>query len=194
MIRKFLNLTTRSADFAHDAGGASAVEFAVILPVMLLMFFGTVTVSSGVAVDRKVTLVARTLSDLVSQASVITDSDFSNCFAASTSIMTPYSPTPVKAKISEVKIDANSKATIVWSKASNDTARGVGSVVTGTVPAALLVPNTYLIWSEVSYDYKPAIGYDGASGYAAPTFPLGESFYTRPRQSACVLYNTASCP
>ena len=40
-----------------------------IVPIMLTLFFGVVEFSSGVAVDRKVTLVARTLSDLTSQSS-----------------------------------------------------------------------------------------------------------------------------
>ena len=42
--------------------------FAFIVPLMLVMFFGTVEFSSAVAVDRKVTLIARTLSDLTSQS------------------------------------------------------------------------------------------------------------------------------
>ena len=45
----------------------AAIEFALIVPLMLVLFFGTVEFSSGVAVDRKVTLMARTLSDLTSQ-------------------------------------------------------------------------------------------------------------------------------
>ena len=49
------------------AAVVAAVEFALIVPLMLVLFFGTVEFSSGVAVDRKVTLVARTLSDLTSQ-------------------------------------------------------------------------------------------------------------------------------
>ena len=43
----------------------------MIVPIMLVMFFGTVEISSGVAVDRKVRLVARTLSDLTSQSSSV---------------------------------------------------------------------------------------------------------------------------
>ena len=55
-------------DLIGDCRGIAATEFAVIVPIMLVMFFGTVEFSSGVAVDRKVTLVARTLSDLTSQS------------------------------------------------------------------------------------------------------------------------------
>ena len=42
-----------------DRRGVAAIEFAMIVPIMLVMFFGTVEFSSGVAVDRKVSLVAR---------------------------------------------------------------------------------------------------------------------------------------
>src|SRR4030088_2476740 len=56
------------ASLLHDQAGIAATEFAVIVPIMLVMFFGTVEFSSGVAVDRKVTLIARTLSDLTSQS------------------------------------------------------------------------------------------------------------------------------
>ena len=51
-----------------DRRGIAATEFAIIAPMMLIMFFGVIEFSSGIAVDRKVTFVARTETDLVSQA------------------------------------------------------------------------------------------------------------------------------
>ena len=59
----------RRSNLSQDCRGVAAIEFAMIVPIMLVMFFGTVEFSSGVAVDRKVTLMARTLSDLTSQRS-----------------------------------------------------------------------------------------------------------------------------
>src|SRR6476620_8022500 len=53
--------------FRDDRRGLAATEFAIVVPLMLVMFFGTVEFSSAVAIDRKVTLMARTLSDLTSQ-------------------------------------------------------------------------------------------------------------------------------
>ena len=108
-----------------DRRGIAATEFAVIVPIMLVMFFGTVEFSSGVAVDRKVTLMARTLSDLTSQSTSVTDTDLTNFFAASTGIMTPYSATPTQSTITELYVDpATLVAKVKWSQGSAPRAAG----------------------------------------------------------------------
>lgn len=173
-----------------DTRGLSAVEFAVIVPMMLVLFFGLVEISNGVAADRKVTLTARALSDLISQAVTVTDTDINESFAASKGVMAPFDTSTIKSVVSEVKIDSSGNAKIAWSKANaNASARPTNSSV--TIPASLAVPNTYLIWSEVSYTYMPAVGYVVAKSTG---IPLKEEFFTRPRQSNCVLYGTSSCP
>jgi Flp pilus assembly protein TadG len=202
-----------TVDLSTDCSGVAATEFAVIVPMMLVMFFGTVEFSSGVAVDRKVTLVARTLSDLTSQSpsavalspsAVVADSDLQNFFTASIAILTPYAATPTKATLSEIYVDSNKVAKIQWSKAATiasgatqatltTSSRNAGDDVTPTVPATLLIPKTYLIFSEVSYLYTPTVGY--VMGTAGVT--LNDVAYTRPRQVTCVTYNNApasTCP
>lgn len=189
-------------DLIADRSGIAAVEFAMILPLMMVMFFGTLEFSSAVAVDRKVTLIARTLSDLTSQAISVADTDLTNFFTASISILTPYSPTPTKATISEIYVDSNQIAKIQWSKAATiasgasqatlaTSTRSAGDVVTALVPAALLVKQTSLIFSEVSYLYVPMTGYVSASGLMAKAgVNLSDVAYSRPRQAACVVYPT----
>jgi Flp pilus assembly protein TadG len=195
----FRSWRSASAMFA-DRSGIAATEFAVIVPIMLVMFFGTVEFSSGVAVDRKVTLMARTLADLTSQSLSVADSDLTNFFAASAAIMTPYSSTPTNSTISELYIDpANGNARVQWSKGASP--RSVGSVV--AIPTSLIsrdpntnaiIANQYLLFSEVSYQYVPTIGY-----VMVPTgVTLSDTAYTRPRQSICVFYpstpSPATCP
>jgi Flp pilus assembly protein TadG len=194
----------RSArDLARDRSAIAATEFAVIVPIMLVMFFGTVEFSSAVAVDRKVTLVARTLSDLTSQAlNSVTDNYLQNVFTASIAITTPYSATPTKAQISEIYVDSTKVAKIQWSKAATissaatqatlaTSTHNAGDIV--TIPTALQVPQTYLIFSEVSYLYTPTVGY--VMGSAGVT--LSDVAYTRPRQNTCITYNNvpaSTCP
>ncbi len=81
---------------------------------MLTLMFGTIEVSSGVAIDRKVTLTARSLSDLVSQGTQVTSSDLQNFFGLGSAIMTPYPVTPgtMTQKVSAVTINASKTAKV----------------------------------------------------------------------------------
>lgn len=201
-IERILRGRTSVEAFLADTRALAATEFAVIVPLMLVMFFGTVEFSSAVAIDRKVTLIARTLSDLTSQSSgTVTDASLQNTFTASISIMTPYDATPVKGTISQIYIDTNSIATVQWSKAATITAgatqatpatsaRKAGDKVTSIIPSQLLIASTYLIFSEVDYSYVPTVGYVLKS-----SLPLHDISYTRPRQVSCISYNNtpSSC-
>lgn len=172
--------------FRTDCRGIAAVEFAFVLPIMLLLFFGVIEISNGIEADRKASVTARTLSDIISQLLTVFDSDISNSFNASSSIMFPYSSVSMQAVVSQVKIDATgNKANIVWSFGSNATPHPKDEPV--QLPAGLRVPNTYLIWSETTYTYAPLVHY-----ITKTDLTLKNQFYTRPRQSDCVLYNNGS--
>ena len=171
------------AGLAGDERGVSAVEFAMLLPLMLTLYLGSVEVSQGIGADRKVTLTARTICDLVSQVSTIGNADMTNALNASSSVMAPFPTANLKVTVSSVKIDATGKATIDWSDSFNGTARAKGSTV--TLPTALNVANTYLIWSEVQYTYKPVVGY-----VVSGTLTLKDQIYMRPRLSDSVVRGT----
>lgn len=168
---------------AVDERGVSAVEFAMLLPLMLSLYLGSVEVSQGIGADRKVTLTARTICDLVSQVSSIGNGDMTNALNASSAVMAPFPTSNLQVTVSSVKIDAAGKATVDWSDSFNGTARTTGSTV--TLPAALNVANTSLIWSEVQYTYKPVIGY-----VMTGTLTLKEQMYMRPRVSDTVARGT----
>lgn len=185
-----------AAALRHDSRGVAAIEFAMIVPLMLVMLFGTIEVSSVVAANRKVTLVARTLSDLTSQSKMVGDDDLQNFKDASYGIMWPYPSAPVRATISELYIDPEtSTARVQWSW--GDKMRGPGSTV--SIPSGLIdkdasdkpLPNQYLIYSEVEYLHQPILGYVVSKAGVE----LSDTTYTRPRQSACVLYGGETiCP
>jgi Flp pilus assembly protein TadG len=167
----------------RDQRGVSAVEFAMLLPLMLTLYLGAVEISQGVGIDRKVTLTARTVADLASQVTTISSSDMSNILAASSSVIIPYDPTQLKVTVSQVTIDANSNATISWSCTLNGSKQS-GST---TVPSALSAPNTSLIWGQVSYSFTPVVGY-----VITGTLNLSDQIYMRPRLSTSVSF-TGSC-
>ncbi|MGH6715392.1 MAG: TadE/TadG family type IV pilus assembly protein [Bradyrhizobium sp.] len=179
-----------------DRSGIAAVEFAVIAPMMLVLFFGVVEITNGIAAYRDVSIMAHTLSDLTSQSETVQDSDLTNFFNASTGVMYPYvtstSDPNLKQSIAELWVNSSLQARVQWAVNSDgSTPTAPGTVV--TVPSALQVKNTYVIYSSVSYLYKPT----GGIGYVMDKagVNLSDFSYTRPRQSQCVYhYDAANSP
>jgi Flp pilus assembly protein TadG len=198
MMKLRLRLCHQGRRLSVDTRGMAAVEFAMVVPLMLMAIFGTIQFSTVIAVDRKVSQTARTLSDLISQASSVVDTDFSNAFGIVKAILSPYPNLPANTRttISQIYIDPTTKiGKVVWSKASGTGATLYNYKDVVTVPSTLQIGGTYLILSEISYDYQPIVGYDIKLGFASSRFTLGDKMFTRPRQSACVTYSTwTSCP
>ncbi len=174
-----LGLLRQLVHLAQDRRGVSAVEFAMVLPLMITLYLGSVEVSQGIGIDRKVTLTTRTVADLASQVSSINNADMTNLLSASAAVIAPYDASKLKVTVSAVTIDSNGVAKVAWSDTLNGTQRAVGSTV--TLPTALSVPSTTLIWSEVAYSYTPAIGY-----VITGTLNLSDQIYMRPRLSDTV--------
>jgi len=181
-----LPLLARLASFAADQRGVSAVEFAILLPLMLTLYLGGVEISQAVSADRKTTLVAHTVGDLTAQASNVASSDVTNILNAATAVSYPLSSANLKVTLTSVCIDSTgTKATVGWSQTLNGTARS--GTVTSLIPTALMVANTSLIWGEATYAYKPTIGWT-----ITGTLNLGDQFFLRPRLSCSVTLNSAS--
>jgi len=165
--------------FSAERSGVAAIEFAMLLPMMITLFLGSVELSTGVAINRKATIAAHTVADLASQYTNITNADMTNILNAATDIVYPYPSGSLQTVVSELAIDGQGNATVVWSDTLNGTARTVGSSV--TISSNLATPNTYLLLGETTYNFKPSYGY-----VVTGTLPLNDQIYMRPRQSNAV--------
>ncbi|HEX5779772.1 MAG TPA: TadE/TadG family type IV pilus assembly protein [Xanthobacteraceae bacterium] len=174
-------LLTALRRLMRERHGVSAVEFALILPIMITLFIGGSEITQGITIKRKVTIATRTIADLVSQDVSVTDADLTAVFAATTTVLAPYPPGTLKMVISSVYIDANNNASVVWSAGHNGaTARTAGSSV--TLPNGLnAFPKTSLLWAEAEYTYTPTIGY-----VLSGAIDLKDKLYLRPRLTNCI--------
>lgn len=180
---KSWSFVRRLSNFAGDRRGVSAVEFAMLMPLLVGLYLSCVEITQGVTIDRKVTLTSHTVADLASQVSTLSNNDVTNILNASASVIAPYAPGLLKITLTCVDIDSTGKAKVKWSETLNGTARAVGSTV--TLAAALAVPSTSLIWAEVSYAYTPTIGYN-----ITGTLNLFDQIYMRPRVSDTITRTT----
>lgn len=160
--------------FVANRKGVSSVEFALLLPVMLSMYFGSVELTTGIAASRKTTLVAHTVADLVAQTTNVTNAGIGDIFKAAAAVAAPYSESNLTVTVSSIVINAAGVATVAWSDTQGGIARAVGQVM--TLKPALVVPNTSLIFGEVTYKYTPTFGW-----VLTGTFFLGNSALLRPR-------------
>lgn len=159
-------------------GGVAAVEFAFILPIMVTMFFGLVETTQGVMVDRKVTMLNRTLADIASQTAAVDDTEKANIFNAAKTTISPFPENAVGMTFSSVVIAANGSAKVCWTESQNMTGLTAGASI--TLPTGLNVPSTSLIIAKSNYAYTPAVGY-----VITGTINIGNSpIYMRPRQGA----------
>ncbi len=184
----FLTATTftrrLTGRFAKDRRGVSAVEFALLLPVMIALYLGSVEISTGVSMQRKVTLTAGTVANLTAQSTTLVTSDLTNIMNASTAILAPYSASGLKITVSCLNVDSTGTTKVKWSTTMGGTARSAGSTV--TIPSALAVPSSQLVFSEVSYPYTPTVGYT-----IAGTLTLSDHMYMTPRISPPTFNGTA---
>ncbi len=181
-------ILAKLARLVRDRRGVSAVEFAVILPIMVTLFVAGSEITQAITIKRKATQVVRTVADLTSQDSSITNAEMQTIFGAATSVLAPYSSTNsqgtvlLKIIVSSVNIDAQGIAKIGWSDSSPaGNAHTPNNTI--TLPAGLNVVSTSLIWAEVSYDYVPPVGYGLLIN---GTITLTDKVYLRPRAVATI--------
>ncbi|MCG8560905.1 MAG: pilus assembly protein [Hyphomicrobiales bacterium] len=180
------SLLARLRGTAGDERGLSAVEFALIVPIMISLYLGAVEFGHALTIDRRVTSVASATADLVAQVETMDSSAVTDVFEAATAILTPYATSPLSIVVTSVVADEDNKTTVAWSCARNGTAHPDDSSY--TLPAGLTQPFSSVIVAEVSYVYDPPVGQ-----YLTGGITMGETFYLRPRRSLEVDL-TSNCP
>ena len=175
--------------FRRATEAVAAVEFALILPIMLTLYIGSVEVSSAIAVDQRVATVSGSLGDLVARApGTIPKSEIDDYFLAASATMAPYDASGVQQIVTGVKLDADGKGTVMWSVATNGAAKhDTGTAY--TVPDRLkhLAADGFVIASEARLSYEPMIGYIFDSN-----FNLYHEFFFLPRFGKDIVYEPTS--
>jgi Flp pilus assembly protein TadG len=172
--------------FAADQDGVSAVEFAMLLPLMITLYLGGVEISQAVSADRKTTLVAHTVGDLISQVTCLVPADMTNVFNAAKAVLYPYGVNNLKVIATRVDMDSTGRATVMWSNTLGGATARSGDV-SSLIPTTLKAPSTSLIWAEATYTYRPTIGY-----VITGSLTLNDKIFLRPRLSSVVAYPTCS--
>ena len=170
---------TVGAALAADTSGLALIEFAMVLPVLMILYLAGFQLGDGIACSRKVTIATRAVADLVAQNLSGTTSavEVQGSLAAASQILAPYDTSNAVVRITEVATDASRRTTVQWSRASDASAYRRGDPV--VIPDAMRIQGTYLLYAEVRYAYRPLTRF----GFL-DSLDLKDSLYMLPRNSS----------
>lgn len=179
--RSFLSRLTRRSKWrgikglCYNQKGVSAVEFALIAPVMILIYFGCIELSFLMRIDRRVTSTSASLGDLTARLSTVTDTDMHEMFDAAKVMMQPYDAASANLRITSVVDNGDGNPKVAWSDSYNLTAYAPGTKIT-VAPGIIPSPGS-VIMAEVYYKYRSPFGY-----VLQNERTVSDTFYLRPRR------------
>ena len=159
--------------FGRDERGVSAVEFALLAPVLIAFYFGMAEFCQGFMAQKRMGHVSAMVADLVAQEEAVSTANLEDIFDIGGLIMKPFATSGLKQRVSSVTRTAGA-AKVDWSRGDGMTARVVGSAI--TLPADLIANGESIIVSEATYDYDSPVDY-----FMPGITRFSHIYYLRPR-------------
>lgn len=177
-----LKLVFTAERFRDEVKGVAAIEFAFLAPLMLLMYVGTIEISSAMAANRKLSRVSSTIGDLLTQTDCFTDATITDIMKIADDIMYPYDDT-LQIRVTGVLVDSGT-AEVQWSRAEGTTPAATGSAY--AVPNRIKIDGNFLVAAKINMSYQPTIGwltYDSAGDLSSSktAIDMEEELFLRPR-------------
>jgi Flp pilus assembly protein TadG len=158
----------KARQLAVSTRGVAAIEFAMVLPVMVLVFFGMAEMTSAVNTNRKIIALARTLADLTGRVPSMNSTDMDTIFGAGASVMAPYKNDQTKMVVSSIVVtDTGNRngdnkpileATVCWSQARGPGATALAKGAKVPVPEGFGTARTSFVQADVETLYAPMLG------------------------------------
>lgn len=140
-----------------DRHAASAVEFALILPMMVVLLFGSIEIALLSHADRRVTQVSSAVADLVTRSAEVTEGDVEGIFDISTALLRPFNTDDLQMRVTGAYVAPNGDYRVRWSLGRDFVPRSENSKITDVKFAELQTGDT-LILAETAYTYTPLAG------------------------------------
>ncbi|MBY3098497.1 pilus assembly protein [Rhizobium laguerreae] len=179
---------SRAHDLMRDRSAASGVEFALVLPILVMLLFGTVDLGHALTVSRKIDEIASSTGDMISQQGSWT-SDVAKLLSGASFIMQPYDTTGLTITLAVDDISASGSATVKWSAALNTSALTSGSASTIEVPSEIQDDGVQVVLTRVQYTLTTPVSaffsnFTGQNGYS-----FDRHYFNRPRVGDKITYN-----
>jgi Flp pilus assembly protein TadG len=189
-------ISAKAERFRRDRRGVAAIEFAFIVPVLLIMYFITMEASQAIETSKKVSRIGSMVADLVTQQQTVMKADLDAMMQIGKSTLQPYNRSLPTIIITGIQItdEASPKVQVAWSRklvGTTYSADAAKDTIT-TVPATLKIRNTFLVRVESDLGYKPIITWSASNSQTLGltsvfnNISMSETYYLRPRRSPTI--------
>jgi Flp pilus assembly protein TadG len=141
-----------------DRSGAGAVEFALIVPLLLMLQIGGVDITRAIIFSHKLQNATTAVNDFVSQLSELDKTKVEGSFAVADKMLAQYRIAPIHIRVTTVEIDADGYPKVLWS-----VARGMARARAGTdfeLPQRLAGHRGFtFVVTETEHDFQPIMAY-----------------------------------
>lgn len=164
--------------------GIGAVEFALLVPVLLVLYVGAVELSTAMTIDKKVSKASAISTDILSQHENVDKSRLTEMVGIARSIIAPYNSSSLGMQVIGINIDAAGKSTIAWSwNDANQRPFTPGEDI--EIPDAYLIANTFLLKTTVDLDYDLLLLSPEQAGveWDKSTIRLAKDYYLHQREA-----------
>lgn len=179
--------------FLKNKDGIAAIEFGLIAPVMIFMYFGMAEVASAISVDRKVSHSANVAGDLTTQSEAISAVEMADILAATIRVMDVPTSTEENAQRAKLIIEIAS-----YARDEDGAVTNMGTAtLNGPFPTSFNADNlddrilsdaSGIVVARVSYNYDPL-----KLRYTSTNIDLNETFMLKPRKSEYVQIENVAC-
>lgn len=163
--------------FGQDRQGLAAIEFALLAPIMILIYFGMTEFSQAYMANRRANHVAAIVADLVAQGEVTSRADIALTAEIGDLVIAPFSAETLSTRITSVTLDGDDNAIIDWSRAHGT---GLTALVKGAqftdLPTGMITEGQSLIVGESHYVYSSRL-----STVIKQPMVFTRTYYLRPR-------------
>jgi Flp pilus assembly protein TadG len=195
---KALRMKAEAFRLWRDERGIAAIEFALVVPLMLVMYLGTLEISAAVAINKKTSRVAATVADLVTQQTAVNTTILDDILKIGESVLFPYTADKPDIWITAINVDSSypEGGKVAWSRRYNKGTFQAGAPANDDtfVPTDLRIDGTFLIRVDAGLDYIPVTNWligesIGTVKNGVGVIEMSERYYMRPR-----LGDDITCP
>lgn len=182
--KKIQKLVTR---LIKNEDGLGAVEFALLVPVLLALYVGAVELSVAMTVDKKVSKASAIATDIISQFENVDKTTLTEMVGIAQSIVAPYDSSTLGMQVVGINIDAAGTSTVAWSwNQANGRPFNAGDDI--AIPAAFAIPDTFLLRTIVNLDYDLLVLSPKKAGveWKESAITLGKEYFLHQREAKTI--------